>query len=103
VVLIQQVEDHLFSDAGRIVRATLAIRSDTEYVRPRERHTLAASTLHNDALRAPTVDRAALHLLVHLVVSRDPPNDPHLFWPLSLGYSCIFAQRWPVMYLKVPS
>jgi hypothetical protein len=48
------------------------------------------------------VDPDKLHLLLHLVMSRDPPNDPH-FWPLSLGYSCIFAQRWYDMYLKVPS
>ena len=96
IVLIQQVEDHLFSDAGRIVHATLAVRSDTDDVRPRERHTLAAVTLNNDTLRAPTVDRDKPHLL-HLVMSRDPPDDPHFFWSLSLGFSCIFAQRWPVM------
>ncbi len=50
ILLVQQLDDHLLSDAGRMVHATLTVRLSVDEVRPVEGYPLAAFTLDHDAL-----------------------------------------------------
>ena len=77
ILLVQQLDDHLFSDAGRMVHATLPVRSDTDDVRPRERHILATLTLHNDALWEPMVEPLLFTPFPRRLISLETPHPRH--------------------------
>jgi hypothetical protein len=86
VVFIQQFDNHLFTNAGRDLGAALLagkLGADDD-VQPFKRRSLTAVALYDDALGAPAVDSAELHLL-GVVVLRDAFDDPHLL-PLFLGF-----------------